>query len=625
MAKKMVLCLIAGLILVATIATAQTTTAKYKEPPMLAERVRAGQLPPVDQRLPEKPVVVKVEEKLGTYGGTLRMGVANRQNAINSALEGRFTDQAPFTFDKFGSVLQPNWLESGTISADGRTYTVVLRKGLKWSDGVALNSDDLMFTFVDMAQDTDLNPKGVPSWLKDVKVEKVDTWTVRFNLPRPTPLFAYTFQDSVNVRPLHYMKQFFIKYAKKEDLEAMAKDAGFASWFELFQMKLQNDNPDKPVLSMWKLVAATAEKVVCERNPYFWKVDENGNQLPYIDRFEMSILAAADTIALKAMAGEFDLAFYSLKFSDFPTYKSNEKQGNYTVYVWKNAQGASHLKFNQNFATDAEMGKLLRNPEFKKALSIAINRNEVNQLVFLGQGNAVAMSPAVGDPAYSVANTQMYAAYDPAKAKSMLDAIGVKDVNGDGKRELPNGAKLQLEVNLDVAVPDYVSTCELVKGYWDAVGIATNLNSMSFERRSELDKAGTYMVSVNKIDNILYPMYFASMLARFANGSDTLAVQWEGYLNTDGKQGEKPSVPYQAMYDTWKKVTSTTSDTERAAQTKLLWDNYYANLWAIGVIQEVPYVMIVSNKLKNVPKEAMNAWPLRTPCNANLAQFFFQK
>jgi peptide/nickel transport system substrate-binding protein len=102
-------------------------------------------------------------------------------------------------------------------------------------------------------------------------------------------------------------------------------------------------------------------------------------------------------------------------------------------------------------------------------------------------------------------------------------------------------------------------------------------------------------------------------------------VQWQTYLNTDGKQGEKPSAQFQASWDNWKKLTSTTSDTERVALTKLHWENYFANLWTIGVIQEVPYAMIVSNRLKNVPKEAMNAWPLRTPCNANLAQFFFQK
>jgi peptide/nickel transport system substrate-binding protein len=617
--RKLVFCLLAGMLVASSLFAA---TSKYKESPMLATLVAQGKLPSVEKRLPDVPVVVKVEEKLGVYGGTLRMGVPNRQNAIGSALEGRFTDQNPFLFDKYGTNLQLNWLEKAVLSEDAKTFTITIRKGVKWSDGTPLTTDDMIFSWVELANDPELNPKGVPNWLKDLKIEKVDAYTLRFLMPKPNPLFAYNFQDSVYLRAKHYAKQFFIGYAKKEDLEKLAKDAGLNTWFELFALKMQNDNVDKPVMSMWKLVSATAEKVVCERNPYYWKVDEAGNQLPYIDRFEMTIVASADTIALKTMAGEFDFAFYGLKFADFPTYKSNEKQGNYSVYVFKNAGGASHLKFNQNFTEDAAMGDLLRTADFRKALSYAINRDEVNELVYLGQGNPVAISPAKGDPSFD-AKYPMYATYDIAKAKAMLDAIGVKDVNGDGKRELPNGAKFQIEINSDVSA-DNVATCELVRGYWEAVGVSTKLNSMSFERRTELDQAATYHTSINKIDSILYPMYFSRPLTRFANGSDTVAMKWETWLNTDGKNGEKPSPEYLAMNEIWKKVTATTNEQQRATLAKQLWESYYATLYSIGIIQEVPFPILVTNRLKNVPKDAMNAWPLRTPSNANLAQFFFQ-
>jgi peptide/nickel transport system substrate-binding protein len=601
---------------------------EYKEAPMLAARVAAGELPAVTERLPLNPVVVQVEQ-IGKYGGMLRQGVTTRHAAINSMLAGRFLDGAPFTWNAAAGELSPNWAEDGTISSDGKTFTLTIREGVKWSDGVPVTTDDIMFGYNSMQLNETLRPEGPSKLLANVDVEQVDQYTVKFHLAEPNPLFKFNYQEfgyggAPYLAAKHYFSQFHPDYVDEKDLTAMAKEEGLDTWDELYILKGQNDNPDRPNLHLWVLKEATTERVITERNPYYWKVDQEGNQLPYIDGLRIDMITSADVVTAKAMAGEFDFAFYHLNFADFPTLKANEASGGYAMRIWGNAGGASHLKFNQNYKDDPEIGKLLRTPDFKKALSIAINREEVNELVFLGQGNPAQISPPVGSQLYNAEWTKMYATYDPAKAKRMLDDLGVKDTDSDGWRENPDGGDLLMEINADAGVPQYVSTSELIVGYWEEIGLQTRLNTMTFERRADMDSAGAYITSINKLDMIIYPLYVRnSPMNRFANGA--LAPDWQNYMLFKGEQGEKPTPEFMEAYDIFDKLVVETDDVRRLDLARQLWENFYENLWTAGVIQESPVPILVSNKLKNVPMTVLNAWPLRTPSNAGLAYWYLDQ
>jgi peptide/nickel transport system substrate-binding protein len=367
---------------------------------------------------------------------------------------------------------------------------------------------------------------------------------------------------------------------------------------------------------------------VAERNPYFWKVDGEGNQLPYIDRMRYDILASGEVVAMKGMAGELDLQFYNVNFGDFPTLKDNERAGGYEVYTWRSMGGRSSIAFNLNFTGDPEVADLLKNADFRKALSIAIDRDEVNELAYLGQGNAVQISPPLGAPDYDSSYPTMYADYDPAEAKRMLDEIGLKDTDGDGFRELPSGKKFTLWYITESDLKEYVDTGELVKGYWEDVGVKVDFEPMALDLENQIIDAGEFMCRMSKIDIIVFPLYFNpsdGFMGRFSPTDYRSALQWENWLRNDGSQGERPFPEYQEAHNLFTEIITSTDSGARIAASKKLWENYYDNLWGIGIIQELPFPLIVKNTVKNVPKSAANAWPLRTPSNAGLAQWYLEK
>ena len=628
MIRKLTIILLSGVICLIGVTSA--LAAKYNESPMLRTRVAAGELPPVDERLPKNPVVVKVENQIGEYGGTFRTAVASHHRAYGSMLAGRFIDGAPFTFDRGGKML-PNWVEEGSLSDDGLTYTVRLREGIKWSDGVPVTTDDLIFTYEDVARNEEIFPAGV-SWLRDIELEVVDEDELIFHLPQPIPLFAYAFQGGgiryQNLFPKHYLKQFHVKYAPKEELVKAAKEAGVDTWSEYFDIKLSNENPERPNLHLWVLKEASTMYAILERNPYYWKVDEKGNQLPYIDRMRIDILASPDVYVMRGMGGAYDMLFYGVKMSDYPTLKANEEAGGYQMYGWLSAEGKAYVKFNLNYKGDEAIGELLRMPDFKKALAYAINREEVNFLVYLGQGSPVTVSPPIGSAIYKEEYAKMFS-YDPAKAKEILDEINIVDTDGDGWREMPNGEKLVLEANVSLAEPNLVSTAELTREYWEDVGVQVRLNAMSMDRRMALDNSGMFQTSFNDLDITLYPLYFrmdwGPMGPFMSGGANYAQPDWEAWVYSNGEKGEKPSPEYLEAWDLFNDIMAERDLEKRKTLAQKLFENSYENVWNIGIIQEMAKPILVNNRLKNVPEYCLEAWPLRTPSNASIGQWYLEE
>jgi len=265
---------------------------KLSEAPILRTKVAAGELPPVEERLPKEPMVVEPIEEIGQYGGNLRTACLGTADVATIYVP--FLTEPLVRWDRTGTVVIPNVAKKWSISKDARTYTFYLRKGMKWSDGTPLTADDILFWYKDIALNKELTPVFY-SWLttggEPVEVKKIDDYTVQFRFSQTNVLFLknVAFQGSMPwsnmITPKHYLKQFHPNYVPKEKLITMTKEAGFDHWFQLFLDKKDYvQNSAYPVITAWQSTGSMAGRTLhtLKRNPYYWKVDPHGNQLPYL-------------------------------------------------------------------------------------------------------------------------------------------------------------------------------------------------------------------------------------------------------------------------------------------------------------------------------------------------------
>ncbi|HOK30303.1 MAG TPA: ABC transporter substrate-binding protein, partial [bacterium] len=363
---------------------------KFAESPQLAELVKQGKLPPLEQRIPKNPLVVTPYEEIGQYGGTWRR---TWSGLSDSAGPYKLCSEHLVMFNKDGTKVLPNVAESWKVTRDAKTYTFKLREGIRWSDGTPLTTEDVVFWYEDIILNKDLTPT-IPNWLtsggKPLKLEKIDTYTFKVEFEEPNALFLISIGKMGGghtfFAPKHYLKQFHPKYTPKEKLDELVKKAGLQNWYQLFgNMNDFLQNPDLPVIYPWKATnLPTATLQIMERNPYYWKIDPEGNQLPYIDRITHTLLGSAgETAVLKAISGEVDMQERGLVIDNYTLLMENRTKGNYRVLRWPQGTGASPaILLNQN-VKDPVLRKIFEDRRFRIALSLAINREEINQLFYL--------------------------------------------------------------------------------------------------------------------------------------------------------------------------------------------------------------------------------------------------
>jgi peptide/nickel transport system substrate-binding protein len=363
---------------------------KYNESPMTAALVREGKLPPVEQRLPKNPIVVKPLEEVGVYGGTLRrawMGPGDRWGIAKICYDANNL----MRWASDSKTILPWLVEKYTVSKDGRVFTFKLREGLKWSDGHPMTTDDVIFWYEDVIGNEELTPTFPSGFVQDgvrAKFIKVDDYTFRIEFKNPNPMFIYTFPTQgwfidnskgsfAFYAPKHYLMQFHPKYTPKDKLEALAKQKGFNKWYELFQFMIDYiQNPDLPTMSPWKILSKSPNEpvFVMERNPYYPVVYTEGNQLPYIDRVVHYLVSDAEMINMKAVAGEIDFQARHMRLPNYTLFMQNKDKGNYRILIWRTGTGADPaIYLNQN-VKDPVKRKLFQDARFRQALSLAINR-----------------------------------------------------------------------------------------------------------------------------------------------------------------------------------------------------------------------------------------------------------
>ncbi len=391
------------------VTAAWAAPAKYGEAPMLKALVDKGQLPPVAQRLPDNPLALKPVEEVGQYGGTAVASTTDPQNSQDFGLSGMVGDEPILGVSQDYKTIVPNVAESFDFSADKKTLTLHFRKGMKWSDGQPFTADDIMFWWNDVILNDDLTPVKPSDWSpggKLMKMTKVDDFTVRmeFSVPYFPVLYKlshFSGEQSNFYLPAHYMKQFHAKYQDKAKLDKMTKDEGFDKWIQLFQKHSNataigaQQDLDFPTVLAYVYKARSKGTWVLQRNPYYWKVDTAGNQLPYIDEVDGLLLENPEMVSLKVVSGELDFAGLNLTAEKYPLFMQNAEKGNYRV-ILRSTGRISEAGYTVNQTPpDAEKAKIFQDVRFRRALSLAINRDEINKTVYFGKAEPaqIAMSP----------------------------------------------------------------------------------------------------------------------------------------------------------------------------------------------------------------------------------------
>jgi peptide/nickel transport system substrate-binding protein len=619
--------------------TAETALAqgKYKESPALAELVKAGKLPPVDQRLPQNPLVVPVVEKSGEYGGVWRrafLGPADSNNYV------RVVFDALFRFSPDGAKIEPKIAEAAEPSADYKVWTIKLRKGSKWSDGQPFGADDILFWYNDVLLNKELTP-SLPGWIKNpdgsaAKVEKVDDSTVRFTYTAPATLFltAVANQDGADrtfamFLPAHYLKKFHPTYTPKADVEAAAKAAGFKTWTELFANKnAPPENPERPTMGAWAPTSRASDPVfTLKRNPYYVGVDKDGNQLPYIDEVRFTYFADVQALNLAAIAGNFDMQERHIIMTNYPVLKDQEKTGKYRVITWPTFGGSDAvIAINQTYTADPEMGKVMAQKDFRVALSLAINREQIKESVFLGLGEPRQPVPAPWHPYYPGDEwAKKWTEFNKDQANKMLDGIGLNKKDGNGIRLLPSGKPATIEISVVPAFGAWPDVALLVSKDWEAVGVKTIVQIRERALHFKMNENNELMAEIWNEDTSAFP-YTGNAKPDPRNAPIlTIGPLWRRWYATGGKEGQEPTPEMKRIVEIVNTARTVGPDEQVKLSQELfrIWAENCFEIGTVGLTPMVQGVVVAGTKFRNVPTTLGNDWPLRSPGNARTEQFFF--
>ncbi|MGE3268039.1 MAG: ABC transporter substrate-binding protein [Chloroflexota bacterium] len=623
---------------------AQTPKA-FKEAPMLAEMVKAGKLPPVEQRLPSEPLVVKPLHSTGKYGGTWRRGFTGPGDTSNAHRAAQ-NDKLLY-FDFTGTKIVPNIAKGYEVSSDGKVTTLTLRKGHKWSDGHPFTADDFVFWYEDVYQNKDLVGTPLLSMTingKPVAIEKGDEVTVRFVSPEPyyalPNVLAAVLQLGHHARfgrdawggyaPAHYLKQFLPKYTPQADLDKRAADEKFDNWSTMF--KIKNDstrNPELPTLAPWMVTSPiTTPNFVLERNPYSIWVDTDGNQLPYIDKIQMSLAENLEVLNLRAIAGEYDEQARHIDISKLPVLLDNQQKGNYTIRLDPSAQGADVGMFcNQSFDKDPEIAKWLNNREFRIALSHGFERAQINETFVLGLGQTGSAAP--GEDTLFFPGKEfltLHSEFDQKKSNELLDKIGLTKKDGEGYRlRTDNGQRLRIELTTYIGFLPFTRMAEMITQQWKQIGIQGDVLEQERSltvRRVQGNEHQIYFDTQWGTDNIYghTPMFFP-----FDKGSPTGPLHGI-WFSSAGTQGKEPAPRMRELMDKYRKGFGV-PDEERIKLGKEAVGISLDELWIIPVVSNSPAsqgVRVVKNNVGNVPERQWNSAVSDNPMIAHPETYFFK-
>jgi len=596
--------------------TIEVEKVSARQSPMLEEMVKAGTLPDLEDRIPVTPKVcadgIELPRKdlsleIGKYGGTLRsVHPSPGWNAVLFIAQNEPLVNAPGVGVREPGVIWSNVVRGFKVSNDETTFTFQLREGIKWSDGTPVTTEDVQFAYKDVMLNEKLTPR-LASYLRSankasgtpMKLEVVDAYTFRCVFDEPyggflTNLALVGWQSYHDLlKPKHYLIQFHADYTPLADLEPLIEkqDLQKGEWWTLFNQMDANRwdfmRPAElpwPTLAAWAVSELTPNHAYFERNPYYWKADIKGQQLPYIDKVESELVQDMQMVTMKILAGEVDFISYGtggVSARNLPLYKENEEKAGYKVHLLGVHNTPTNVFLNLTNA-DPVWRQVVREPRFRYALNMGINRPEILESVY-----------------YDLAELpwQIPSEYSPDQANQILDELGLDKRDADGFRLGPDGNTFEIPFEINpAAAEDIAPVTELIVEYWNALGIKTTMKSIEGGLLSTRLNANELKANVTWNATLTMWWQIWGMTPGVGWGP-----AWQQWINTNGEQGEEP--PEEALRFTELIMRSVAVNPESAERQQII-DEYleilYDQIYGMTTVINVKAPLILHKDIKNV-------------------------
>ncbi len=628
MSRKLSIILLSGVICLLGITSALAM--EYSESPMMRTRVAAGELPPVEERLPIEPFVAglgvliaeeDIDLEIGQYGGTLRLVYSNVGWSAdtfimnNEALLGG----RGITVDGIMGTVVKDY----DVSQDGKVFTFYMREGLKWSDGVPVTSEDVLFTFEDVLSNEKLFPI-FPSFLRSggkaagepVKLEVVDDYAFSLSFTEAYPGFSVQLaiagwmHYSALLKPKHYLTQFHPTYTPMAELEPLIQEEALAEgeWWALFHLRdhttWQISNSTAvgfPYLTPWIPVKETPTSISFERNPYYFKVDAEGNQLPYIDGIRAELVPDVAMVTMKVMAGEVDWIFGRTALKDIALYKEQEEAGGYRTVLLENHVSQPTIIFFNYTYPDPVWREVIGDIRFRTALNLATNQAEILDEIYYGFGEVPALPSAV---------------YDPAEANRILDEMGMDKRDADGWRLGPDGETFVIPFEHGGERADFTPVVELLIDSWREIGIKTTLKVLDMQLYRSRATGNEMQATLFWTSHGIWRIY-----EDYLPWSGWWGMEWWRWWTTSGEVGEEPPAKIKRIFELAEIIKlgapATPEDIELMDE---LYSAFADDLLYLPIVDNVKDPVIVSKNLGNVPHKGFAI----SACYSG-EQFFFRQ
>ncbi len=597
---------------------------KFNEAPILRTKVAAGELPPVEERLPENPLVIEPWEEIGKYGGTARhvMHDANYDLFYRHMLKTPLLSLGPSSsymhYSLVGGPVRPGVFEKWEMSEDGRVFSFQIRKGLKWSDGVPVTTEDVRYNYKNCLRGEEYAKEFMtPTWAtwggEIFELEIVDDHTFRMKFAKPFGSFITQIVRAgrwhLLMRPKHYLKQFDIAYTPMEKILPAMKKHGYVEdeYGKFFKIMVGDftdkgggliitlpDVVDYPVLDPWVAVSNPKPgEFIFERNPYFYMIDPAGNQLPYIDKLHREHVTDVEMMTLKVVAGETDFQTKYLRLKDYPLFMKNRERGGYEVMLLKTAD-VQQLQFIFNLTpNDPVMRQIVQDVRFRRAMSLAVNREEIIETIFLGFGRPAQVTSAKGTAFWEEEFEKAYIEYDPERANELLDEMGLKWDKNHQYRLRPDGEKLVFPLIYYDVMSGATPGAEALSRYLTKIGINAPIKHVSSSYFwSMWGNKETWLSVWMRGGDILAPWW--------ETGLSVPASDWWLWYQSGGERGTEPLPAAKRMYELRDIVQMTTNEEERIRAGKEMYRIAAENIWEIGTAAGTPLPFIYSKKLGNI-------------------------
>jgi peptide/nickel transport system substrate-binding protein len=601
-------------------------TVAGKEAPMLAAKVTAGELPPLAERLPEVPFVVAsgvllsesdIDWEVGRYGGTLRTA----RNNVNWNPDVFVMNNEPLVMGPgiSGEDIIPGVVQDFDVNDEFSEFTFYLRKGLKWSDGTPVTTEDVRFAYEDVLLNEKLTPV-FPSWMRSgnsangepMTLEVIDDFSFRISFTEQYGGFLTQlaivgwrgYQDLL--KPKHHLTRFHADYTDMEDLEPLIAEQELSEgeWWTLFQTEdiahTQITNPNAlgfPMLTPWIMVEETQSFIHYERNPYYYKVDTEGQQLPYIDGIRDSLVSDIETVTLKVMSGEVDYLYEAGAMITVPLYKENESRGDYRTILLRSHTEPATLYFNMTHP-DPVWRDVVGDVRFRRAVSLSLDREQIIDAVWLDVG---AEFPVLQP-----------SEYDPQEARALLDALGLDERDAEGYRLGPDGETFTIPFELSSRTPEMLPTAEIVSEFLRDVGLHTTVKTIDSQLRGQRRDANELRATIERNNQPMTWQHHRGWYQPVEWGP-----LWHLWNSTGGRDGEEPPAVVKEFLElTGRAITALPED--RVEIREEYRQIQYDNIFFITPVEKERRPIIAKDNLRNVAHDGFSI----ASCFAG-EQFFF--